>query len=374
MLRSKQTPVVFAARRWTSANAHAKLPAARAWRIVAQPASKYAADAPGVVAGVVPAAPAGCLDGAYPVRVRLTDPVGRTPDGTVLLVEHDGWHLTETGPEWRIELVEAGTDDALRFAFTVECVSDLAEAGQVNRPLEPAQKLLWDSGVVGAGAVIQSPVLDFAGLRALAAIADNSGGVVARDLSIQVYAPDGVTPIGGPVTLGKVMPAMRADALVGVQMLALQAEWRVLYDQVSGLNAALDSLPLNTDGLDSLLVKALASAGTTALSPTEVLDDGTEGPALATLAAALAQVLSWTPGAAAGTGAAASQMAIGAPVPRRARFRTTAAGAGNTVRLIVAGRGRLPGQMRWQAILGARGQVTLAAAGALAARLTIIGS
>lgn len=143
--RSKKTTVIYAARRWQPVTpyAHAKLPPARAWRVVAARADLFSAAAPAVAAGLAPAAPAGTLDGAYPVWVRLTDPTGRTPDAGLIIIDHDGWNLEETGPDWRIEMVGVGGLDDQHFAYYVETADDAAEAGQVNRGAAPPYTPAW---------------------------------------------------------------------------------------------------------------------------------------------------------------------------------------------------------------------------------------
>lgn len=133
MLSSKRSRVVFPYRSPTG-GAQPALPACRAFRVIARPASDFAATRPAVAAGEAPAAPAGCLDGVYPVWVRLTDAGGQL--GALLLVDGDGWNLSPSGIGWRIEFVGADGAAASRFAYVVETVSSVDECGQVNSPSE----------------------------------------------------------------------------------------------------------------------------------------------------------------------------------------------------------------------------------------------
>jgi hypothetical protein len=106
-------------------------PACRAWRIIARPAADFAAGQPAVDARAVPAAPAGCADGVYPVWVRLTDTGGQQIDAPIL-VDGDGWNLSPTGPNWTIEFIGEAGAAGTRFAYVVEIVQDVDECGQVN--------------------------------------------------------------------------------------------------------------------------------------------------------------------------------------------------------------------------------------------------
>jgi hypothetical protein len=56
-------------------------------------------------------------------------------------------------------------------------------------------KVLYDSGTVAAGAVINSPVLDLTGIESVSVIAANATGGSARSLSMTVYLDDGTTQI-----------------------------------------------------------------------------------------------------------------------------------------------------------------------------------
>jgi len=139
--RSKLSTPVFPYRSYV-AGAHGKLPAARAWRVIARPAADFGALSQAVLDKLAPVAPAGALDGAYPVWVRLTDPGSRSLDGAPLLVDGDGWNLEPTGPDWRIEAIGSAGAVGDRFVYVVETVSTLEEAGQQNRPEESTDEVL----------------------------------------------------------------------------------------------------------------------------------------------------------------------------------------------------------------------------------------
>ncbi len=122
-----------------------RLPACRAFRVIARRAADFNAVAAAVEAGELPAAPFGAEDGVYPVYVQLTNAKGADVPGALIMVDGDGWVSAPTGPDWRIRFVGApgaqGEADR-RFAYVVETVNDLAEAGQVNSPIDGAVQAL----------------------------------------------------------------------------------------------------------------------------------------------------------------------------------------------------------------------------------------
>lgn len=126
---SKRSLVAFPFRA-LSAGAQPKLPECRAWRIIARRAADFAAAVPAVAAGVVPMAPAGALDGIYPLWVRSTGPGGEP--GALLLVDGDGWNLSPVGPNWTIEQVGVAGTASDVLCYVVEVVQDIDECGQVN--------------------------------------------------------------------------------------------------------------------------------------------------------------------------------------------------------------------------------------------------
>lgn len=127
---TKRTRPVFPFRS-PAGGAQPKLPACRAWRVIARPALDFAAGQTAVGAGAIPVAPADCLPGSYPVWVQLTDAGGQAL-GSRLLVDGDGWNLAPTGPDWLIEFVGGVGPYSDRFAYVVETVQDVDECGQVN--------------------------------------------------------------------------------------------------------------------------------------------------------------------------------------------------------------------------------------------------
>lgn len=122
----------------------------------------------------------------------------------------------------------------------------------------------------------------------------------------------------------------------------LPSDTQIIYDVTSAANAALDTLALDTTDFGALYADALGSGGTTQLAPFEVREDGGYRAVATPPAAALAQQVTWAPGAAVATGATASQTAVPVAVQRLTRFTTTAAGVGFTVRLRVVGERRRP--------------------------------
>ena len=58
-------------------------------------------------------------------------------------------------------------------------------------------QVIWDSGVVPAGAVINSPVLDVSAYEGVSIYADNTGGDAIRTIAGTVLADDGTTTLKG---------------------------------------------------------------------------------------------------------------------------------------------------------------------------------
>jgi hypothetical protein len=136
-----------------------------------------------VAAKIAPQAPAGALDGIYPVWVRLTDTSTGTPAPAPILVDGDGWNLAPTGDKWTIESVGAAGTAGDQFTYAVEYVTDLAECGQVNG---------------GASAAVSALVSALQVLRPMQAAAINLGSSFtltrpgwARKLLITCYASSG---------------------------------------------------------------------------------------------------------------------------------------------------------------------------------------
>jgi hypothetical protein len=113
-----------------AAAARVKLPACRAWRIIAAPAVQFGATGTGPVSGKVQQAPAGAVDGAYPVWVQPTDPEGRELMVPVpLYVDGPGWRYSPMGPGWSIVAAGGAGVAGDVLCFVVETVDDLAEVG-----------------------------------------------------------------------------------------------------------------------------------------------------------------------------------------------------------------------------------------------------
>lgn len=131
---ARQTTVIFVAQTPAEATngAQPTLPPCRAFRIIPLRALDCDATSAVVIAGVVPAAPASTVDGALPVWVKATNPTTNQEIPGVKYIHHDGWHNQPMGKNWRIEFVGSGTVSGGRFAYAIETVDDLDDAGQVN--------------------------------------------------------------------------------------------------------------------------------------------------------------------------------------------------------------------------------------------------
>lgn len=237
---------------------------------------------------------------------------------------------------------------------------------------------IYSSGSVAAGAAIDSGVLDLSPFREIEVFVDNTAGTVLRDLAMLSYLDDGTTLIDsivlrrcgfGTAPAGSVYAPGAIRGYVGPNPPGGTTGVHVLYDATSAANTALDTGALATEDTESLRIEAFTSGGTTNIGHYVVRDDnGIPGPG-AGFAAAAYQITTWGPGFATGGEVG---LVMGEPVQRRSRFTTSAAGPGNTVRLIVVGRGRTPGAFAQQMILPTKAKLTLGAGGAGAARLTVI--
>lgn len=94
-------------------------------------------------------------------------------------------------------------------------------------------RVLYDSGAVGAGAAINSGVLDLTGVEDLLIVADNAAGAATRALTADVYLDDGVTAIVSALALRTVAIGAKELVTIGAGAIA------------TGLTAAF-SLPLPT--------------------------------------------------------------------------------------------------------------------------------
>lgn len=189
---SKRSIVVFPYRTAASGD-QPKLPACRAWRILARRALDFDAANPAVAAGVVTVNKEHPRDGVYPVWVRLTDAGGtKLPP---ILVHDDGWNLAPTGEKWSIEYVGAIGGALDRFAYVVEVVQDVGECGQANERVAPRNRLVASAASAG-GAICSTGIIDVGDFRSLYVWAlSDGGGAVARDLEIVYYGDDAWTPV-----------------------------------------------------------------------------------------------------------------------------------------------------------------------------------
>ena len=113
------------------------LPPARAWRIRPVAAADMAAAVIPAVGGAptVESAPAGALDGAFPVWVQLTDPTGSPLPTGPILVADDGLNEAPTGGGWGIVAAAASASGGApgdQLCYIVETVQLLEEAGNPN--------------------------------------------------------------------------------------------------------------------------------------------------------------------------------------------------------------------------------------------------
>jgi hypothetical protein len=75
--------------------------------------------------------------------------------------------------------------------------------------------VLFDSGVVAAGAVIDTPVLDVAQSDGLYVVADNAAGAATRNVTMDTYLDDGATAIDSAFILRTVAAGAKERGTVG---------------------------------------------------------------------------------------------------------------------------------------------------------------
>lgn len=247
----------------------------------------------------------------------------------------------------------------------------------------PASQLLYDSGpVVGA---VDSGVLDLSGVESVEVLVDNVAGAAFRDLVLLSYLADGATLVDslllrrcgfGARANGADYDPGRARIALGPSVSAGDGGVAVLYDATSPANAAQDTGPLLTEDAECVDVELIPSgAAVAAAFPAyRVLDDGTSVLYLnqnALAAVPTHQVFGYGGPVQAST--VGTTVGSGPSVPRRMRFTHGALGAGVTGRLVVTSRGRRPGTSVHRQCLPLRARLQLAAAGAAAARLIVVG-
>lgn len=145
---ARQTTVIYPGRRPEDApgNKQPELPPCRAFRIIPLAVDDVTSLQAAVAFGQIPPAGVKTADGLFPVWVRPTNPLTDQEERKLLLIDHDGWIPTAMGKKWRIEYVGAASNDLTSenptlaidsFAYAVETVDDLDEAGQVNKTWQP---------------------------------------------------------------------------------------------------------------------------------------------------------------------------------------------------------------------------------------------
>jgi hypothetical protein len=244
-------------------------------------------------------------------------------------------------------------------------------------------RVLYDSGTAcNSGGACDSGVLDLTGISSLEVTVDNTASTTWRNLSMTSYLDDGTTTIDSVVLrrVGWGSASNGAENDPGrarVQLSSLPSSHatgeRLLYDVTSATNTALDTGALLTEDCDFLSITYYASAGTATFVTYEVDDAGTSLPGGGWGMTAAAQNYQFVgPGTAVGiytTNASVRSHSV----PRRMRFTTGAAGTGNTVRLRVFCRGRVPGSSTFQMTLPTKAKFSLGAGGSANGRLTVIG-
>lgn len=238
---------------------------------------------------------------------------------------------------------------------------------------------LWDSGSVASGASIATPVLDLSGLQGIEIQIDNTAGTAYRSLTLDSYLMDGTyvgtttrvatvaygtAPSGGHYHPGMVRGYLGPNppgAAYGVYQ---------LIDKTSAANGTL-SETVATEGCVQVYGWANASASTTTVYGQDIDDAGVAMSPWGASSASAANAICLGTGCASSVGAGNWQ--INFPIGRRATFVTTAAGVGNTVRLVLRCRGVLPGIFSAQMGLPARAVLSLVSGGSGVARMTLWG-
>lgn len=245
----------------------------------------------------------------------------------------------------------------------------------------PVGSVLYDSGSVAAGAAIDSGALDLSFVNAVEVVIDNTAASVVRDLSMLSYLADGATLIDqnvirrcafGVAPTGAMHAPGRNRGLISPHPPGGTTGVHVIYDVTSAVNTANNTGRLFCEDGDAIEYMILTSAGTTT-GYVDFYDDAGTQLAIGTIGALSYAMGGIVPGLSASVGWAASYQTLlsSLPVPRSFGIRCAAAGAGNTVRVLVQTRGRVPGTFSVPIALPPRARFQLAAAGAAAARMTI---
>lgn len=239
--------------------------------------------------------------------------------------------------------------------------------------------VLFDSGVVAAGAEIITPALDLRGLKRVEMFVDNTAATVFRDLNMLTYLDDATTLIDtlllrkcgfGAAPSGSVYAPGRVYGHIGPTPPGGVTGVHVLADATSGVNAA-QTLRVTAEDAECLYASMVCSAGTAFLTVTPILDDGSAGAGAVQQAAAASAAMHIAAGLSFSIANANGQSS--AVAVRRWDVTASAPGAGNTSRLVVQSRGRLPGVFWHATVLPNRVKFQLAAAGAAAARVVVLG-
>lgn len=79
-----------------------------------------------------------------------------------------------------------------------------------------SRRIEWDSGVVAAGAVIDSPIFEVSDVDGLFIIADNSAGAATRNVTMDSYLGDGATIIDTALALRTVAAGAKERGEISV--------------------------------------------------------------------------------------------------------------------------------------------------------------
>lgn len=246
--------------------------------------------------------------------------------------------------------------------------------------------VVFDSGVVGAGAIIVAQdarlggPLDLTPYDTIEVIADNVAGAANRLLTLDQYLDDGATNIDAALPLRNLQPGKRVRGLLSPNPPGGTSGVRTLYDVTSAANTALDTGALDLEDFDAVEITVhgsavMAGAPAITLFAQQESDGLFQSLAFAPIpVAAVDASLPWGPGSSAGFNTnASSGIGSGSPLPRSGKVTLGAGGAAVTCRMVITGRGRIPGTFSVPMVIPTRAKFTLAAGGAANGRLTVIG-
>lgn len=274
-------------------------------------------------------------------------------------------------------------------SMVLTLVAGVARAGSISGPTRGPKKAVkfYSSGSVAAGAAISSGILDVTGIDELELFVNNAAGDAFRDVALTPYADDGVTPLGTTVVLKTVMYASSVTAQTANVTVPHATGYARIYvgpnppAPASGIYTL--AIATSTDnGSTATIVPSeecsalwavsydTSGAGTYSLTPFEMTDSGLSKQIGGNGTTAW-HSLCWGLGCGAITPTAATNIYLPAPPPRRARFQTTAAGAGTITQTTIKCLGRPPGFSAVQMMLPPYLKVELLAAGTGAAAIDV---